>query len=87
MTKYTKSALAHILSTYDPQTVTSLGERDYAITPLTYFYQNHMYGLDTNLHDNNTILLLFQRLFESLVTQSLLVYKILILTFLTTLKF
>lgn len=87
VTKYTRQALLHSLSTPDPSILLNLDERDRSVTPLGYFYQNEVYDLDAPLTGTDMIPTLFTSVFQHHLTQLVLIYRILILTYLNTLKF
>jgi hypothetical protein len=85
--KYTRHALLHSLSTPDPSILLNLDERDRSVTPLGYFYQNEVYDLEAPLTGTDTLPMLFTGVFNHHLTQLVLIYRVLILTYLNTLKF
>lgn len=86
-TKYTGHALAHTLSTYDTTSVENKDDKDTSFFALTYSYQNHLYATDTSTNTVDYLAQTSQMLFTSFLNQLVSVYRILILTYLNTLKF
>lgn len=85
--KYTSHALMHTLSTPDPTVIPNLDKQDHSLTPLGYLYQNHVYALDATTPSSDYLPQIFQQLFNQQLIQVVMVYRILILTYLNTLKF
>jgi len=85
--KYTRYALLHTLSTTDPTIIQNFEERDNSVAPLGYMYQNTVYEIDAPAVAEDYLPALFNQVFKHQITQLVAIYRILILTFVNTLKF
>lgn len=84
--KFTTNALMHTLSTYKSTYVEQLVDKKPVATATAYFYQNNIYEISIPAYPTDPLQSVLNLPLQKWLSQVIIVYRILILTYLNTLN-